>query len=787
MPDDSGLKLPDNDDYSRLTFEQVLTALTGLGNDLREPLNTPGSGDDKGWLVPAADNDTDRSHATFTGYSAFGKFWYGVNYNIPAFENWTKALHEIDVLVVQLQTGKLGALDVGQVRDVKALVDQYSRWLEQNQGMLQSWIDGLDSPDSAFRGRAAYALQQNLVRIAHVMKDVHDQITVNRKISPSLMLEMIADISQYAASKLAEVWFHHRDELFDAVDAAVRYISDSIHRYIWGVGLVKGTPNYSLPQFTELDPAEAWINKMLAGFDSTMVSAPDSVTESKPSYGTDSDGGMVAGNSDVHTPGTFNFDDMGPAPIRPEGFPPIMGDLRSKATWNDFNAKIRDFALYRLSRVDSAAREVLTSVGKIYALGKDPLAKVDDNKPPTLGSAPSPEGLGGGSGTLPPGGSGDFHLPPGGDGGDFHLPPGGSAGDFNPPPNGGENYNPLGGGPGNDPSGPPPNGTDNYNPLGGGPGSDVFGPGAGSGDHFNPLGGPGNELLATPPGGAEGGGPLPYVPSAFAVPPLPNSTVGTNGSAGGNGAGYEPPPIGRELLGPPPGGQNGTGLPEGWTPPALPESPQLPPLTQNGLPAPPGMEGMARFNPPPGLEGPGAPGGLGVPGGSGAPGGFGAPGGLGAPGAGEAGSGGGLGGSGEGWSDWSGDLGSGGGHPELTPGVNQVGGMSMPMIPPMMGGMGGMAGMGGAGGAAKERERERQTWLSEDEKVWGTEAVVGSGVIGRPDGEPVLDEPLTHRHVHVRAASRTKATRGRHAEAAPAMEGTQAAEGAESTGSAGTA
>jgi hypothetical protein len=45
-----------------------------------------------------------------------------------------------------------------------------------------------------------------------------------------------------------------------------------------------------------------------------------------------------------------------------------------------------------------------------------------------------------------------------------------------------------------------------------------------------------------------------------------------------------------------------------------------------------------------------------------------------------------------------------------------------------------MGGMGGAGD--KPQERERQTWLAEDEAVWGTDVNAGSGVIGRlEDGE----------------------------------------------------
>ncbi|MFI0444812.1 hypothetical protein [Actinomadura sp. 6N118] len=51
-----------------------------------------------------------------------------------------------------------------------------------------------------------------------------------------------------------------------------------------------------------------------------------------------------------------------------------------------------------------------------------------------------------------------------------------------------------------------------------------------------------------------------------------------------------------------------------------------------------------------------------------------------------------------------------------------------PMYPPPMGGMGGMGGGGGAGG---EQNRDRTTWLTEEEEVWGAESEVGAGVLGR--------------------------------------------------------
>ncbi|GAB2522363.1 hypothetical protein [Nocardiopsis aegyptia] len=55
-----------------------------------------------------------------------------------------------------------------------------------------------------------------------------------------------------------------------------------------------------------------------------------------------------------------------------------------------------------------------------------------------------------------------------------------------------------------------------------------------------------------------------------------------------------------------------------------------------------------------------------------------------------------------------------------------AGGMP-PMMPPMGGGMGGMGGGGGQG-----ESRTRSTWLSEDERVWGTSEGDRLSVLGRP-------------------------------------------------------
>ncbi|WP_431885573.1 hypothetical protein [Micromonospora wenchangensis] len=65
-----------------------------------------------------------------------------------------------------------------------------------------------------------------------------------------------------------------------------------------------------------------------------------------------------------------------------------------------------------------------------------------------------------------------------------------------------------------------------------------------------------------------------------------------------------------------------------------------------------------------------------------------------------------------------------------------------PMMPPM----GGMGGMGGAGQQG-EKDRERKTWLEEDEDVWGTDPECGMAVIGRSEHteEPVTAVPAAPR------------------------------------------
>jgi hypothetical protein len=59
-----------------------------------------------------------------------------------------------------------------------------------------------------------------------------------------------------------------------------------------------------------------------------------------------------------------------------------------------------------------------------------------------------------------------------------------------------------------------------------------------------------------------------------------------------------------------------------------------------------------------------------------------------------------------------------------------------PFMPPM----GGMGGLGGQGGNA-DKERERATWLAEDDEVWGTDPECSPAVVGRDDLPETAQRP----------------------------------------------
>lgn len=746
--------IPDTGDFSTATYEQILGAVTGQGADLHGFVDAAGKpGSESPWIRFMAPAGPQNSYH----YRAWDKYYFGVDINVGAFSDWYQNWQTLEDLANPLFSGRTGLMDAGRLWNAKLVVDKYLNWLSTNLATVNQWVSGLDSSDSAFKGKAAYAIQVNLKRMAFTMDDLHGQITKDRTpATPKGLGDAHLALREFGKS-MAYSWWEHNMFLRDTPNTVQQALIANIRDYLRASGLFVSQKAaggyYALDSYGKREDAESYIRTVMAAYNSN----------------------AKAGQTAL-----------------PSGFPVLAGDLTTKAFWDQANAALSKFLRDDLEKLDAQARSALAPLTTAYTSGGRSLGDLKTNPPPTLGSPlpVPPDGSGGGGGPElppPPGGGGpedEIELPPPPDGGDG----GGGGGSEGLGSGGPDGLGGLGGPDGTGGFGGPDGlGPDGLGGFGGPDGAGGFGgpDGLGSGgpDGLGGFGGPDGLGSGGPDGsggsgglgsgGGIGGTPLPF-------PPL----TGQRGrdeerprvpGAGGDGLGPGQGP-GAEL--PDPDGD------DGWAPPD--PTKDLPPLPDTrpapGLDIPPGGElGTGRGDSPgagPGLPGLGSAGG-GLPGGVGlgqdgladgaGSGGFGGAGlgdlgGAGGAGLGDpAGLGGSTGtgagdpfgpGSPQGWSDWSG----GGAGGQSGAGVNPDGGAvrdehrgGMPFFPPMMGGLG-----GAPGGGKREEERERQTWLSEDEEVWGTKAHGGTGVIGRPDTDDTgADEPLalTHVHVHVRSAA----------------------------------
>ncbi|MEU5844927.1 hypothetical protein [Saccharopolyspora shandongensis] len=386
---------------------------------------------------------------------------------------------------------------------------------------------------------------------------------------------------------------------------------------------------------------------------------------------------------------------------------PIQGDLTTAAPWNAMNRAIFAAVDAELKSLDLAASTAMKTLEDKFNYTRSAIQKLEmpEAIPPRTDPNP-PTGNPGGNG---PGGDSGTNNPFGDSGGNG---PGGDSGTNGPGGDSGTN-NPFGDSGGNGPGGD--SGTNN--PFGDSGGKDPFGDPNSSTN--GPGGGDGGGKFGNGTGGTQDGiAPPPFVP-----PGLPG---GNSGTGGGNKDKETPPEFG------------------------------LPGHDKTPLPALDGIGAGSDGAKTPGGTGfdPGI--GIGSGGSSGAggadfdsitkPEGF-APSGFGDGSTSRGGGSSPFGGSGTGGAGFGLGGGTPGQLPPVPPNMLQMNGPmgagsagmgGMPFMPGMMGGMGGMGGQGNG-----DRERERQTWLSEDEDVWGTDTDACRDVIGRPDeADYELDEQV---------------------------------------------
>ncbi|MFG2042303.1 hypothetical protein [Dactylosporangium sp. NPDC048998] len=438
-------------------------------------------------------------------------------------------------------------------------------------------------------------------------------------------------------------------------------------------------------------------------------------------------------------------------------------DLIQQSEWTRLNSDLKNEWIQRWQKLDTDSRaatgNLITAYNDLlnvlsrgviklphmpYPGLKPPDEKGPNEPPPSQGNSElPPPGTGGSNGELPPtDGSGSELPPPGTGGSNGELPPtGGSGSELPPPGTGGSNGelppSEFGGSGGMT---PPPNSLVAGTDFGGGPdssgvdgsggfnGPGLNGPGGldGSGGVNGPgVNGPGLDGPGLGGSGSDIGG---FIGAGRPGPGGAGVGSGGSGRPGGAGAGLDDgiesgAGIGANTPAPLDPNDLGSGGFKGLDPKGLGSGSGLTPQRPGGFSIGPLGTPPPGYTPSQLTNFPAAA----VAGGAYASGGEnigGLPGAMAIP------------------------------TPAPGGGLGAAGGMGgMPYMPPM-----GNPG----GGKDNEKDRERNTWLTEDEEVWGTDPDVTAAVIGREDYEPEPATQPTRRPAQPRKPEPTyEPTRGR--------------------------
>jgi hypothetical protein len=727
------------------TFDLALSAVTGGSFDI----TTPAAPAD-GWFTWDPQLNTDTADAWFRlpklpGTAGGDKVLYAVNLNKNALDAWTTAVSNISSVMDEVLKGNYGQMSAESLYDLSQLVDTLAHWLDLRSGDFHKFATDISAEGSAFKGSAAFVIDQRLTHYGDGLNDLHTQMTAtNAGGVPTAIRNAYTALSNFGIA-MDKAYYPVAQSLSDyprsRLAAALQAVDDHVRAGMahappvhaedyWRAWLARTpAPNGETVDVTQPGGWAAIstdITTSVKSFVKTALDAPavQAMTDLRSAY--ESSTGAIAAFVAPATPATVAPDGgagNGADPGAPGG-PPDPGPPGGLPDAGD----------------GSPGGPVDLATG-LPGAGGGPLGGPVGLAAGPLGGLP---GAGGGPLGGPVGlAAGPLGGLPGAGGGPLGGPVGLAAGPLGGLP--GAGGGPLGGpvGLAAGPLGGPVDLT--AGPLGGLPS-------AGSG----PLGGPVD--LAVPPGGTSGLDPT-FAPgfSIGAVPPPARTTDRPDRNAlTGPASGSSDFPGGLDapsgVVGGPSDSSSGTGGPPGGDRLAgsLRRGNGLPidlPTTSSGLHLPdlqpPGAAGGPAGGAVPdhgvsgtvssGLTSIGSPARLEGLTGSGLPGSGHHPGAVGLPGA--------AAGSGVVGGPVSAGLGPAeliGGPPGGLPGAGGsgdiMGGAGLPFLPPMV---------GGAGGAGqKPQERERQSWLAEDEDAWGTDFDAATGVVGRFDDVEGLDRPL---------------------------------------------
>ena len=779
---------PSNESWKQWSYAEALAALTGEKLDLwhlnwspTAPKTTPTNGvgtagqgtvpdgagknvkiDEVKWFMfdsaaaPAKLDNSDPSKRNVPqdlAYYAWDKQYFGVNVDRNAIQAWEKGVDDLTTFMVDLTKLKRNDLDAYTLGDLRNNLLELQNVFNTKAGEYRKRANDLKSNNTDFKGKAAAVIQERLEHYARMLEDWHDEMAKNHGLTAAdATMDAWNGIIGFVNGLYPVFENAYNHNLRSSVGTMVNNLAHSVWQHMWDEGIIHGSPNY---------------NKKL--------------------------GVRAVQHKGGGRGSAYTYEE--PSPEERERiigealsrFPMLDGskaDLRNPATWDTLNKAISRYVASWLIAFDDTARIWLPELNGRFEQLARALKPLHDPKPfnPKAGVPNSDPNY-----NTPPYNNNtppfNFNMPEF----NFNTPPfnynnnpyGGNAPpyDYNNPYGNAPPYdynNPYGNAPPYDYNNPygnaPPYAYESFDPYGNAPpysygdpyGNTSLGP---NGEALGPDGQPrlgehgelldGNlEPLLGPLGQVMGRGGRPLLGEHGELlgkdfEPLlgPNGEVlGPDGQPllGGHGEllgkDFEPllGPNG-ELLGPggtPLTGPNGEllgsdgqpiigadGKPLMLEPPTGGSGAKLPPLLATpDLSSPGGAGGGSLHLPPLGepTGGAAATAGAGVPGLAG------------------------LASSGPGVPDLVGNPdqwpASQSGSPPAAPSGSPDSAAASSALPGLGAGMGGMpymppmGGMGGAG-TGDRKERERQTWLSEDEKVWGTEVAAGIGVIGRPDDE----------------------------------------------------
>ena len=710
------------------TFDLALSAVTGGAFDI----TTPAAPAD-GWLTWDPQLNADNADAWFRlpkvpGTGGGDKVLYAVSINTTALDAWTTAVGNIGSVMDEVLKGNYGQMSTESLYDLSQLVDRLAHWLDLRSGDFHKFATDISGAGSAFKGSAAFVIEQRLEQYGTGLDDLHTQLTAkNTGGVPTAIRNAYTALSNFGVA-MDKAYYPVAQSLYDyprsRVAAALQAVDDHVQAGMaqaplahaedyWRAWLARTpAPNGETVDVTQQggwDAIGADITSNVRSFVKTTLDAPavQAMTDLRSAYETSTStiGALVA-------PAT-------PATVPPDGG---AGDGADPGA-------------------PGGSPDAGPPGGSPDAGGGSPGGPVDVAAGP-LGGPPD---VGGGS----PGGpvdvaAGPLGGPPGAGGGPLGGPVVLAAGSLGGLP-----------GAGGGPSGGPV--VLAAGSLGGLPGAGGGPPGGTVDAAAGLLDGPVD--VAAAPGGPDGLDPSFAAGfSIGAVRPSPPATDRPDRTARAGPApessdftsGLDAPP---GVVGGPSDSSPGAGGPPGGDRRVGSLQP-FPPGNANGahridLPTTSSGLHLPELQPPGVADGPA---GGGVPDHDlsgavssgltsiGGPGGGAGLTGSGLPGSGQHGAGG-LPGVLAGSGVVGGPVRAGLGPAELIggpPGAGAsgdiTGGAGLPFLPPML---------GGTGGAGQQpRERERQAWLAADENAWGTDFDAAAGVIGRFDGVGDLDEPL---------------------------------------------